>query len=520
MSEQQVKLQNWPFKKGEQAQLIWISSPFWHEKKIMIHVYFKVERTNENSMRTEVKVEKLLVDWGTLPTLAIQHYYLDGDIRKSNPPQGIEEIEMTIYPDNVSFYERDWKIQGTYDQDVSSSFIVKQGNRSYIFPLIEVVRSILAPNRFLLYRLFEANSFPQYFVENYYSNKIHLDFSSLYNIKYTKTAFLYQLVWLLTNRDLRNVFENVAYTFNQQGSLQFDWSFTQPITIRAIVKPNASGGTVLRVISVKNKHISYKEITYEHPDIAQSTKANEPKKYTLQTKKNLTGQQDEMILNEEIEGATDDFDVIEMDNQAHEYNEMPKVTKIPRRTNKKREFEDENTKKRFISSDRNRSTADVGGNQVTRGLEQQSLIEVQIDGELGEFIKVMRVLQDFPEVQSISIIQGSLKEFSDTKRFVYLSDGVKERKYVVAEINISSALEVILMEIERENKAIATLVCFFNNYKDKQGAIKKILIGLINGNGVWGKNIIDLSTITFLTLRHGKRNSEHRANLLWKKISR
>lgn len=519
MSEQRVKLQNWPFNKGEQAQLIWISSPFWHDDKIMIYVYFKVERMRGNSEDKEVKVEKILADWGTLPALAIQHYYIEGDITKSIPPEGINEIDITIYPNNVSTYERDWKVQGTNDKDISRSFIVKQGNRSYILPLIEVVRSILAPNRFLLYRLFEANSFPQYFIENYHPNKIHLDFSSIYNIKYTKIVFLYQLVWLLTNRDLRSVFENVAYTFNQKGSLQFDWSFTQPITIRAIVKPNASGGTVLRVISVKNKHISYKEITYEHPDIAQSTKANEPKKYTLQTKNNLTGQQDEMILDEEIEGATDDFDVIEMDNQTHEYIEMPKVIKIPRRTNKKREFEDENTKKRFINSNNNRSTADVGGNQVTRGLEQQSLIDVQIDGELGEFIKVMRVLQDFPEVQSINIIHGSLKEFTDTKRFVYLSDGVTERKYVVAEINISSTLEMILIEIERENKAIATLVCFFKNYKDKQSVIKKILIGLINGNGVWEKNVMDLNTIAFLTLRHGKRHPEHRANLLWKKIS-
>lgn len=119
---------------------------------------------------------------------------------------------------------------------------------------------------------------------------------------------------------------------------------------------------MLRVISVKNKHIRYSEITYEHPGIAQSTKANEPKRYTLQTEKNLTGQQDEMILGEEIEGATDEFDVIEMDNQMHEYIEMPNVTKILHKTNKKREFEDENTKKRFINTDSKRSTADVGGN--------------------------------------------------------------------------------------------------------------------------------------------------------------
>lgn len=89
MREQQVKLQYWPFEKGEQAQLIWISSPFWHEKKIMIHVYF----------RAKGKIEKILADSGTPPALAIQHYYIDGDITKSISPQGIDEIEMTIYLD-------------------------------------------------------------------------------------------------------------------------------------------------------------------------------------------------------------------------------------------------------------------------------------------------------------------------------------------------------------------------------------------------------------------------------------
>lgn len=440
---------------------------------------------------------------------------MDGDITKSLPPKGINEIEMTIYPNNVSTHERDWKVQGTNDKDVSRSFVVKQGNKSYILPVIEVVRSILAPNRFLLYRLFEMNSFPQYFIETYYPNKVYLDFSSLYNIKYTKTVFLYQLVWLLTNRDLRNVFENVAHTFNQQGSLQFDWSFTQPITIRVIVKPNASGGTVLRVISVKNKHIPYSEITYEHPDIAQSTKANEAKKYTLQPKKNLGVGQDEMILDEQIEGTTDNFDVIEMDNQKHEYLVMPKVTKIPRKTNKKREFEDENTKKRFLNTDSKRSTADVGGNQVIRGLEQQSLMDVQIDGELGEFIKVMRVLQDFPEVQSINIIQGSLKEFSDAKRFVYLSDGVSDRRYVIAEVKFFSGEEFSLIEIERDGKAIATFICSKNFKENIYGIIFK---SLIEGNGTWNRDYFYLNNLSFVIVRHGKRDVRHRAKLLLSKI--
>lgn len=101
--------------------------------------------------RADGKTEELLVDWGTLPALAIQHYYTDGDIRKSTPPEETEEVEITIYPNNVAMYEKEWRVQGTNDKDVSRSFIVKQGSQSYILPLIEVVRSILAPNRFFYY---------------------------------------------------------------------------------------------------------------------------------------------------------------------------------------------------------------------------------------------------------------------------------------------------------------------------------------------------------------------------------
>lgn len=202
-----------------------------------------------------------------------------------------------------------------------------------------------------------------------------------------------------------------------------------------------------------------------------------------------------------------------MNNQKHEYLLTPKVTKIPHMTNKKRKFEDKNTKKRFINSNSNRSTADVGGDRVTRGLQQQSLIDVQTDGELREFIKVMRVLQDFPEVQSINIIQGSLKEFSDTKRFVYLSDGVTERKYVVAEVRLSTGNEVSVIEVEREDKALSTLIYTIDSKKPRNYHL--IFEILIYNRGTWNKEQLNFYKIDFLTLRHGKTDFFHRA----KKIS-
>lgn len=207
-----------------------------------------------------------------------------------------------------------------------------------------------------------------------------------------------------------------------------------------------------------------------------------------------------------------------MDNQKHEYVAMPKITKVSQGTNKKRDFEDENTKRRFINDEGKRSSADAGGNHLARGLEQQSLMDIQIEGELGEFIKVMRVLQDFPEVQSINIIQGSLKEFSNTKRFVYLSDGVMERKYVIAEVKLFFGKEFSVIEVDREDKHISTLIGTFSEYKDKNDIYKSILTELTNNCGTWNKNKILSICECFITLRHRKKDIKHRANLIINKL--
>lgn len=149
MIAQQVKIK-WPFGEGEKARLIWIGDPFRYDNKIMLYAYFRARGVTK----------KLLLDWGTLPCLAIQHYYSDGVITTSQPPQEAQEMDITIYPNRVQYYEKPWSIFGSDDSANSRSFIFPFNSKSVILPVIEVLRSILAPNNFLLYRLFESNSFP------------------------------------------------------------------------------------------------------------------------------------------------------------------------------------------------------------------------------------------------------------------------------------------------------------------------------------------------------------------------
>ncbi|MCM3737005.1 Tn7-like element transposition protein TnsE [Bacillus cytotoxicus] len=511
MSKQQVKLNKWPFDEGEQAQLTWISSPFLQDKKMMIHAYFRVND----------RTEKILVDWGTLPALAIQHYYMNGDISQSIPPLGIEEVEITIYPNAVTYSERDWSIFGTNDKDVSRSFTVPYQNKKYILPLIEVVRSILAPNRFLLYRLFETNSFPQYFLEQYEPNKLHLDFSSQYHHKYTKDSYLFQLVWLLTNPDLRQVFENAAYIFINTGVLRFEWLFRQPITVTTVVKLSEAGGTILRIKSVKNKKIPYKEISFTHPEIVQNERSSEAKKYAFHSKQNDGTGESEMKLDEETEGTTDDFDLIEMDNQIHEYEKLPKVTKIRRNFNKQRTQEDENTKRYSIEDNGRRSTADIGGNKLARGIENKSLYEIKEQGELLDFINVLKVLESYSEVQSIKVTTGVLPTGSEKRKFSYLADGITNRKYIVVSIELFNGRQYKVLEIERESRSLSMLILSSTIGVEWSSVIRNILWGLVDKSGVWAKELImeiESEDIIVKKAKHSKKGILHKAKLLFRKL--
>ena len=509
MNKQQVKI-TWPFAKGEKAQLIWIGEPFRYDHKMMIKAYF----------RSQGRTEGILMDWGTLPCLAIQHYYTDGIITASQVPKGVQEIDMTIYPNIVKYHERPWSIQGSSDPATSCSFVFSFNGKNVILPVIEVLRSILAPNGFLLYRLFESNSFPQFFTETYESTKIHLSFSSQYELKYTKTTFIYQLVWLLTNRDLRKAFENIAFTFLQEKTLKFAWSFTQPITITARVKENNNTWTVLQIVNVKNKHIPYEHISISHPEIQDQVKSNEAKKYTYLSL-NKKNDEEGFTLNEQLDGSTENFDLVQMNHLKHEYTSVPKIKRIKSSSSKQRMKEDENTKKYYGNNDSIRSTADTGGQKLARGIEHQMLSEIQTQGELQEFINVLKIMEQYPEVRTILAFMDVLPDGIGERRFAKLSDNITKRKYVVAEVYMISGKKFNIIEVEREDRSLSMLILSSLVINDWKSIYDRLLVNLVNNSGTWtSKSLksIEEQSVSVMKAKHSSKGVKHRAEILLNKL--
>lgn len=509
MSKQQVKIA-WPFAKGEKAQLLWIGEPFRYDHKMMTKAYF----------RSQGRTEGILMDWGTLPCLAIQHFYTDGIITASKAPEGVQEIDMTIYPNKVKYHERPWSIQGSSDPATSRSFVFSFNGKNVILPVIEVLRSILAPNGFLLYRLFESNSFPQFFTETYESNKIHLSFSSQYELKYTKPTFIYQLVWLLTNRDLRQAYENIAFTWLQERILKFEWSFTQPITITARVKEKNNTYTILQIVNVKNKDIPYQYISISHPEIQDQEKSSEAKKYTYRSI-NKQGDEEGFTLDEQLDGSTEDFDLVQMNQLKHEYTLVPRIERIKGSLSKQRTKEDENTKKYYINQDSTRSTADSGGQQLVRGLEHQMLHEIQAQGELQDFINVLKVMEQHPKVQAIRAFTDVLPEGIGERKFIKLSDGVTKRRYVIAEVYMVNGKRFNIIEVVRENRSMSMLILSSFKVTNWNSIFHCLLVNLVNDNGTWTSKtlkIIENQGVIVKKAKHSSKGIRHRSEILLNKL--
>lgn len=138
--------------------------------------------------------------------------------------------------------------------------------------------------------------------------------------------------------------------------------------------------------------------------------------------------------------------------------ELGQVTKNRRNSNRKRTQEDENTKCYFINDKGRRSTADVGGNKLARGIENESLYEIQAQDELLDFINVLKVLENYSEVQSIKVTTGELPTGGEKRKFNYLDDGIINLKYIVASIELFNGRQYKVLEIERESRSTSMLI--------------------------------------------------------------
>ncbi|WP_244857055.1 Tn7-like element transposition protein TnsE [Oceanobacillus sp. J11TS1] len=201
---------------------------------------------------------------------------------------------------------------------------------------------------------------------------------------------------------------------------------------------------------------------------------------------------------------------------------MPKVKRIKRGSSKQHLEEDENTKRYYGENDYIRSAADSGGQQLARGLEHQMLHEIKAQGELQDFINVLKVLEQYPEVKAIRAFTDVLPEGLGERRFTRLSDGITKRRYVIAEVFMMNGNRFNIIEVEREHRSLSTIILSSNSVQNWASIYQHLLVSLVNASGTWVSKSLgyfEKQGVKIVKAKHSSKGIQHRAGILIGKLS-
>ena len=490
MRKNEIKIKNWPFKKGERAKLSWISEPYKGNKKWMIDTYFD----------GECGKRKITLDWATIHFLVKDKYYIDGNLNDSEVDGESYIEQINLNNTDVKYSESPWQIwYGKRKIETKSkSFIFFKEKVLYVLPIYEVIRAVLAPNRFLLNRIVEMDTIENYYTFNVSGAVLNIYFTKLYNRQLLKEDKINQLAWLITNEDVFKMFNQIGWQLCKLGEVKLDYLFKK-MSLKVRLQRYKNHIQVVEILGVFKKRINVNQVNMHHPLIQDYGDSDEVKKRSY-IGKSADGK---VEIDASATGATNSFDEVN-NNTIQEYIQLPKIIKEKTGRKLKRGGENENTKKYFIENDSLRTVADEGGQVLMKGLEFSSLDKIGIKGELENFIDMLKQIEKDEEVASVEIIVGELPGY---RTFSTLSDEETRRKYAIGKVVMVDGGERSIIDIERDGRALSMLILKAQDKVNWKWIYSKLIYGVVNESGVWSnKDINEFNNIGIVVerRRHGK----------------
>ncbi|BDB03254.1 hypothetical protein HYH85_15795 [Clostridium botulinum] len=508
MGKVAIKAKDWPFKKGENAKLIWVGEPFKYNNKWMIYTYFKGNKATR----------KIMLDWASIHFLAVDKYYTDGNLNNGEVLGNKEFIDINLTGVRAEYIEKDWEIWGAgfKDKTKSKTFNFSKKGILYTIPIIEIIRAILAPDRFMLNRVLEMDTLENYFIYEIEKSKLNIHFTSQYEQSLLKNEKINHLAWVITNPKVLKMFNSIGLSMWEIEEFKFDFLFDR-FNIKARVEKKERYIRILEIVSLKKKRINVTEINIYHPSLEETVTANEAKK-RIYISKNTSSNRE---LDSKVDGATKSSEEINTLLINHEYERIPKINKLKSGKKIRRTKEDKNTKTYIIEDKAARTIADEGGEKLLRGLEFTNIANVEGKGELEEFVEILKLLENRHAVKLVEIIIGDLPEGTKGKRFSKLSDGITKRKYAIGKINMMDGREYSLIEVEREDKALSMLLLKGNILVNWKRIYSIILLGMVNESGKWSNDSIDkvekMGVVVYRS-NHTKKHIHQKEQLIYGKL--
>ncbi|GAA0752037.1 hypothetical protein [Clostridium sartagoforme] len=310
-----TRIKEWPFKKGEKLRLTWIEEPFKQNNKWMFYAYFRKDKTTR----------KILLDWASVHFLSINKYYTDGDLNNGEIIERENIIDINLSGGKVSYNEKTWRnwIEDIEEKTISKTFNISKNGMLYTIPIIEIIRAVLAPNRFLLNRIVEMDTLENYFTYEIKDNTLNIYFTSEYEKKLLKAEKINHLAWIITNPNITRMFNSIGQGLWQLGELKFDFLLDK-FNIKARINKKGNQITVFDIITIKRKIINVEEINIYHPSLEQTMTTNDIKKKSFISRK----VSNEKEIDSGVDGSTNTSEEINTSLINHEYETIPKINKV------------------------------------------------------------------------------------------------------------------------------------------------------------------------------------------------
>lgn len=478
MGKQKLKLKNWPFEKGEKAQLIWIGEPYKENNKWMIDTYFSDGKNTK----------KVIQDWANIHFLSIDKYYVDGNLRSDEivDTKGVMSIiDIDLFGIPPKYNEVNWDIARSSYRSKSKTFNFWKNNVLYTVPIIEIVRAVLAPNTFMLNTILYNDVWEDYFTYDIQDRKLQIAFSNEYKTSYLKSEYYNHLAWMISNDEILKMCNEIGYNMFSQRSLRFDFNMTS-FNIKARVKKNRHGFTIMEIVKVNLKEIKVDEIDIYHPSFEDRKKSDEAK---FRTYTYLNNKFDDRIVDNKIDGANNFDESINEELITHEYINMPKVKKEKTRIGNLRISEDNNTKKYIKEEDNLRTLSSEGGIKRASGIKFSVVDKNSISLELERFISDLRKLEKLEWIRGVNI---EIVKLPLGRRYSYLNNGVNRRRCIIAQVIKTNGDIFGIIEVEREEKTLSTLIIKSESKDNLLVWHKELLNGLVRKSGKWDSEVIEL----------------------------
>ena len=279
-----LKLNPWPFDKGEEVLLYWLCSPFQNPEGLWIlTAVFK-----RLSAQEFVKVE---YPWGTLPLLSLGRIYKDKLMQQNT----VSNYEMNIdIKSSLCNIETAWNIPSILwsmnrNKQLGKQLIYKfvSNNITYYIPTLELIRAYFASNVALTNQILQPNGLDFWVVSEKSENQaLYIDFSADMPRSMLNNSMVQFLVWLRHDSQVKVAWQSVysnllgeAVKLNREKpaqQLQFGiplqvnpsdfskWSF------RLRGYKQGTHCLVLEITEVAISAVPFKQIFYSHPSLIEN----------------------------------------------------------------------------------------------------------------------------------------------------------------------------------------------------------------------------------------------------------